>query len=140
MNWATNCLRLRQDQQKKANIAGGITSSSQRIIGLAKDILGVRDWFLGVSARSWQPPQESMAQQDLEQKQTEAGRNKPTKKFPVMGIFFNLSLGGFEFVDLGIDSLEFLGVISSIIYASGHLSDFLKGVFIDIDGNQVIHH
>src|SRR6266700_3224948 len=111
MNWVTNSLRLRQDHQKKANIAGGITSNSQRMMGLAKDMFGIRNWFFGFAVPSRQPPQKSVAEQDLEQKQTEAGRNKPTRKLPMMRIFLDLCLGRFELVDLGIDRLEFLGVV-----------------------------
>ena len=75
-------------------------------------------WTLGFGL-SRQPPPQRMPQEDFQQHQSQAGRDDPGEQFAVLGILFHLFFGLLQLVNLAVDGLELLGIVSPIIFAAG---------------------
>src|ERR1019366_2591378 len=82
--------------------------------------------------KSWQPSPKSVAQENLQEQQPEAGRDHPGKELVMMRELPHLRLGLLQLINLGIDGLEPLGVVGAVVLPVGHIGALLQHAFVKV--------
>src|SRR5260370_33952826 len=89
-------------------------------------------WTQNFGLFSWQPPKYSLSQDDFEQQQPQSRRYQPPEEFLMMRELFDLRFRFFLLVNLCVDGLELLRVVSAVILSAGHLRDLLQSVLVNV--------